>query len=270
VKEYQSGQILLMVVLVMVVVLTVGLSVATRSITNLRTTTEQESSERAFSAAEAGIERALVNNLGVTGSFSNNASYQTTISTLSGVEFLLNNGQLIGKDDAADIWLAQYPNYTNPWTGNLTLYWGLPADVCTASEASNSLAALQVVVLTGTKASSQITHYALDPCAPRRGTNNFELIPAAGGTAAGKTFRFRKTIAVTSGLVMRIIPLYSSTIIGVRGCDGAGNNCNALPAQGTVIESVGTSDKTQRKIVSFRSYPKLPTEFFPYALFSPQ
>ena len=54
--KYQKGQILLLVVLVMTIALTIGLSLATRTITDIRTTTEEENSQRAFSAAEAGIE----------------------------------------------------------------------------------------------------------------------------------------------------------------------------------------------------------------------
>ncbi len=47
----QSGQALLIIVLVMVVALTIGLSVASRTITNLRTSREQASSQKALSAA---------------------------------------------------------------------------------------------------------------------------------------------------------------------------------------------------------------------------
>ena len=62
---------------------------------------------------------------------------------------------------------------------------------------------------------------------------------------------------------MRIMPLYAAAPIAVRGSA-------TLPSQGTRIESVGTSDQTQRKIVSFTSYPSLPTELFPFVLFSPK
>ena len=54
-----SGQTLLVVVLMMVVALTVSLSVVLRSVSNVRTSTDEENSSRAFSAAEAGLELAL-------------------------------------------------------------------------------------------------------------------------------------------------------------------------------------------------------------------
>ncbi len=44
----QRGQILLIIILVMVVALTIGLSVVSRSIVTLRTTEEEENSQKAF------------------------------------------------------------------------------------------------------------------------------------------------------------------------------------------------------------------------------
>lgn len=55
----KSGQVLILVLLTVIVVLTIGLSVASRNITNLRTTTQTEQSQRAFTAAEGGIEDVL-------------------------------------------------------------------------------------------------------------------------------------------------------------------------------------------------------------------
>lgn len=55
----KSGQVLILVLLIVVVALSVGLSVASRNITSLRTSTQTEQSQRAFSAAEGGIEDVL-------------------------------------------------------------------------------------------------------------------------------------------------------------------------------------------------------------------
>ncbi|MBI4037893.1 hypothetical protein HY382_02515 [Candidatus Curtissbacteria bacterium] len=55
----KSGQILILVLLVVVVALAVGLSVASRNLTNLRTSTQSEQSQRAFNAAEGGVEEIL-------------------------------------------------------------------------------------------------------------------------------------------------------------------------------------------------------------------
>src|SRR5580704_3918483 len=98
-QSLEKGQIMLIVVLVMVTALTVALSVAARSITNTRSSQEDANSEQAFSAAEAGIEKSLTSNNAVTGSFSNSAKYQTTMVTVGGVEFSLNNGSPVLKDE---------------------------------------------------------------------------------------------------------------------------------------------------------------------------
>lgn len=55
----ESGQILILVLLIVVVALAVGLSVAARNITNLRTSAQTEQSQRAFTTAEGGVEDIL-------------------------------------------------------------------------------------------------------------------------------------------------------------------------------------------------------------------
>jgi Tfp pilus assembly protein PilX len=270
-RNYEKGQVLLIVILVMTVALTIGLSVATRTITSLRTTAEEESSQRAFSAAEAGIEQALQDNTNNTGTFANNTTYKTSVETLAGPDFFLNNGVTVLKDEAVDLWLSTYPGYTNPWNGPLTLYWGSSSDVCDRVEENNSMAALEVILISGTKNTPQITRYALDPCASRQAGNRFELISQDAGTVKDKTFAFKRTISpITSGLLMRIIPLYSSTSIAVKGCDGVGGGCNSFPAQGKLVTSTGVSDTAERKIIGFQENPSLPVQIFPFILFSPK
>jgi hypothetical protein len=60
-KNHKSGQVVLIVLLVMVVVLTIGLSLISRSVTDISISKDEEEAIRAFSAAEAGIEAALQN-----------------------------------------------------------------------------------------------------------------------------------------------------------------------------------------------------------------
>ena len=55
-----SGQAVLLVILGMAVVLTIVLSVVSRSVTDVSVTKVEEDSSKAFSAAEAGIEKLLI------------------------------------------------------------------------------------------------------------------------------------------------------------------------------------------------------------------
>ncbi|MBI2430428.1 MAG: hypothetical protein HYV39_00185 [Candidatus Levybacteria bacterium] len=285
----EKGQTLLIVVLVMVVVLTIGLSVASRSITNLRTTTEEENSQRAFSAAEAGVEEAIKSSQ--TGeiisnrSLGNNANIlQVKSVSVGGSEFVLNGGNPISKDDGADIWLSDYPNYTNPkkTTGSelqfFTIYWGFSQDACPPE---GNAAAIEVIVLYGTtKASASTKRFAFDPCS-RPSNNNFSsLSPNDSGnfSVAEKTFHYKTPYILRSPnipnnnelYIVRVVPLYGSTPIGVTTCNPGGQNCTPLPAQGKQIESTGSSLETVRKITYFQGHPKLPAELFQYIIFSSQ
>lgn len=260
----ESGQVLLIVVLVMVVALTVGLSVASRSIIHQKTSTEEVDSQKAFSAAEAGIEEALQNpnspivgqNLGNTATIAN-----VSVNTLGGTNnFLMNNGETIHQDEGGDVWLTTYDSdpskiIPNPLSIDLSIYWGDSNFGC-GSPGNN--AALEVIVLTKPSGNYNITHYAYDSCSR---SNNFSAA-AGSGTVGGVNFANHVNInGIKNGLFARVVPIYSSTVIGVTGN-------TLLPQQGTIITSTGTAGSTQRKVTLFQAYESLPTEFF-YTLFSP-
>lgn len=276
----QSGQTLLIVVLVMVVSLTVGLSVVLRSITNVRIAAEEENSQRAFSAAEAGIEQALKTGANISNqTLDNNAVIkEVTIQQLSGDQFLVNSGNSIEKNDGVDIWLVEHNedgtlDYSSGWqelsaNSNLTLYWGNSNDGCVN-------AALEVVVISGTQASPVSTRYAWDACAARRGQNSFDAPDTGFYSLGGKNFYYREEITISSaskGILVRINPLYAKTILAVKGCNENSTpphaSCNTLPTQGKIVESVGSVNETVRKVNFFQGYPKVPAEFFPHTLFS--
>jgi Tfp pilus assembly protein PilX len=279
----QSGQALLIVVLVMVIALTVGLSVISRTVTNLRTSTEQASSQKALAAAEAGIEQAIEKNtaggaLPIIGNFPSGAtSYITQVTENSNVQSLLNGGNVVPKDQGVDVWLIPYSAdptslWTTSWSGNLIVYWGTSSDVCT-NDSSNTMAALEIVVVSGSKASPITTRYAYDPCTNgvnRQSSDNFTPVAPSSNTIAGDTFNYSVSVPVTQGFLARVVPLYAGSLIAVAGQD-AGNNPLSLPAQGKTIVSTGKSDNgtTHRKVAVFESYPELPTELFPFTIFSP-
>ncbi|MCL4353493.1 pilus assembly PilX N-terminal domain-containing protein [Patescibacteria group bacterium] len=286
--EKEKGQTLLIVVLVMVIALTVILSLAARSVVNLRNSNEEASSQKALSAAEAGVEEALQNAIcvsscpTVSGSINSN-TFSTNIESLPypSKEFLFNNGDVVAKDDGADLWLIDHNkdgslNYASGWQSvggspSLTFYWGTPSsDAC-------SSAALELIVLSENNASSdngasvKSDRYIYDPCSSssRRPGNKFSS-PLSGGTVAGQSFSYSATINIpnNSGILVRALPYYANSPIGVAAGCSTGQNCS-LPSQGNAITSTGTSGKTTRKITIFRGYSELPTEFFPFILFSP-
>lgn len=257
----QQGQALLIVVLVMVIGLTVGLSIASKSITSLRSSTDEANSQKALAAAEAGIEQAIKSNASIAdGSFTNNTTYDTTVTKVLGTSFLLNAGNPVLADDGISLWLSDYsadPNliYQNSWSGDLTVSWGNSSDGC-------SNAAIEIAVISGTKASPVLTRYVFDPCQVRSSVNRFTYLASSGTTISGINFFYKTTISISLGLLAKIIPLYTNASMGVTGS-------TPLPSQGSTITSTGKSGGTERKVNVFQGYPEIPSEYFPYNLFSP-
>jgi hypothetical protein len=266
----QRGQALLIVVLAMVVALTVGLSVVSRSIVNLKNSQQQISSQQALSAAEAGVEQAIKNGASVANTpLSSQTSYQTTVSTISGTtRFLLNGSNKVAKDDAIYIWLTPYS--TDPtklfldqdrWNGSLDLYWGDSTTAC-------NNAALEIVVISGTRAVPLVTKYAYDPCSNRASRNNFSAPVNASQSVSGITLYNKATIPIINGFLIRAVPLYADSYIGSLGTNNV--NTPVLPSQGSIIISTGTTDNNiVRKLNVFQGYPEMPAELFPFSIFWP-
>lgn len=269
----QRGQALLIIVLIMVVALTVGLSVATRSITSLRTSTEEANSAQALSAAEAGLEKSLATGQSISQSFfSNNLNYETSVATVSGTEILLNNGIEVAKDEGIDLWLVDHncgtdqksPCFNSRYNGNIKIYFSPAANEC---DSSIFPAALEIAVLIIFDTNPYITRYAVDPCASRRTLNNFESpFTSSPISISGKQFSYYKELSITDGLIVRIIPVYKDAVIGVTAS-------SPLPSQGSVVTATGTfgseNSKIVRKLTAFQAFPSLPVEYFTFGIFSP-
>lgn len=300
-KRTQAGQALLIVVLIMVIVLTVSLAIVARTITNLRTTNDDDNSQQAFSAAEAGIDRAIKSNCinpsdcpdAITGSFTTDknksVSYTTSVTPLAGVNsfYVRGKGAQIEEDQGADVWLSQYDpdptkRYTNPQSGTVTIYWGrYGEDAC-------STAALEIIAITGDKTNPIMKRYTIDPCDARRGTNGFcpkNTVPDCLTISNGSSFPddsgyFNYSTSLTfsdssKGILLRIIPLYTNTILGAKGICQPSGACDPFYSQGKQIESIGTvgipgSSQTKRKITYFQGYAELPVELLQYSLLVPK
>lgn len=264
-KNKESGQSLLIVVLVMIIALTVGLALISRTITSIKTSTEEASSQKALGAAEAGIEQSLKNPDKVPQGiipFGSESTFQTSISPIVGKSFLVNGGDVVQRDDNVDVWMSDYSTesaklYQNPVPqANIWINFGESLDPCQNP-------AIEVDVVSGSKAAPIQKTYAYDAC-PSRNSNNFSApAPGSGDIIDGVSF-LNKTVAipVSSGLFMRVIPIYKNGKIGIT-------SDVSLPSQGSVVASTGISGTTKRKVSVYQGFPKIPAEFFPYTLFSP-
>jgi Tfp pilus assembly protein PilX len=274
----QGGQILLIVILVVIVSSTIGLSLLSRSIISLRTSTEEAESQQALAAAEAGIERAIQNNTPTELSdtfVENSSNYLTGFVAVQSSSFLVNGGNVIPKDEGADVWIVSHDNNDNPVYSeakslqNINLYWGSTSENC--NTASIAPAAIEVIVVSRSIASGATSshRYAYDSCS--RG-NNFTssesgVFDIAGATFGNRTPENHLTQGVGEIVFMRVIPIYKDTVIGVSACDYGGNNCTNLPIQGYIISSTGTSGDASRKLTVFKGYPQTFLPYVSYGLF---
>ncbi len=274
-KNYEKGQILLIVVITMIVALTVGLSVASRTVTELRLSKQNEESQRAFNAAEAGIDRVLQQGgtIPISETLGNNSDFIVSSEEYSGVQILLNNGEQVDQDVGADVWLSNYPDFSGRLaSGNLTIYWG-DNDQVNCNAPGPVKPALEVVILQGIIATPSVTKYLYDTCGGRTSgtldvSDSGSYTPITG--MPGEIFRNKidVPISISNGIIMKIIPLYNSTTVAIIASPDSLGNPQPLPSQGSVIESTGTSGETVRRITYYQSYPQLPIEVFPYNIIS--
>lgn len=303
----QAGQILLIVILVIIVASTIGLSLASRTITSLRTSTEEAESQKALAAAEAGIERAIQDSIPVAmlegNNPSNRSSYKATAVSVQSSSFLLNgrstilddSGKIkeiipntVPKDEGVDVWFVDHDTDGNPayttavvFNGFLHLYWGLSSDSCNE-------AAIQAVIITrnpslpdSNPSKIKSYRYTYDGCSTRRGSvpsdpgNHFTSATSGSFTKDGITLNNKtKANDLSSGIpasekiiLMRVIPIYKDAVIRIEACNNGGEICTELPSQGYVITSTGTSGQAVRKLTVFKGYPQTYLPYLSYGLF---
>jgi hypothetical protein len=268
---FQQGQIVLILVLITVVGLTIGLSLVSRTITDVRISSQIEQSNRAFSAAEAGVESALKGAVigGPTGTVSlANASAKYNVTALGGGSNVFNfpltetyNVQTLWliahKNDGTVDESASYPPSTNNYPPNLSF------DVCWGSGTSNPAVIISLYYKDGSNYKVAKGAYDGDPSS-RTPANNFYSADT-GGSYCGGNYKYRKTLTPSSDLgvsnpaakliMLRIQPIYDNTQIAIAPATG-----ESFPIQGKIITSIGqTNTGLARKIQVNQSYQVLPS-----------
>ncbi len=287
--QNESGQALLLVLLSMAVVLTVVLSILSRSVLDVAVTTGEEEALRAFSAAEAGIERALI--IGSdTGTITiGDAQFSASVSGFASgsKEFVhpikIYSGEsvvtwFIAHDDNRDfVCSVEKPCFTGD---TLKVCWGKEG----TGESEAGTPAIEVIIVyaktPGDYSTVKVARDVYDPNSGRRASNNFAVPDAGGCTISGENLAFQKTIdlsglgipaasySIENGLqYVRIKTFYNTSIAHPIGMDAnyAGNS--VLPSQGLQIESIGSAGDANRKINVFQSYGE-PPSIFDSAIFS--
>lgn len=278
-----SGQIVLLLVLITVVGLTIGLSLISRTVTDVRISSQIEQSGRAFSAAEAGVENALqsINSGAITptGSLSINnleAEANYSIKTYGGTSDVLVFNQTEANATQL-IWLIDHDNARNiviptpPAVGPVS--YDSAVDICWGSD-PNTDPAVEVSLYYISGGEFRIAKAAYDSIV-RVPQNNFYWPTDPGVNVCGSNYRYQKRVTFNSSapdgfgigssavpLALRLRPLYANSTLAIRPF-GSFN----LPKQGEIITSVGhTGTDTVRKIEVINGYKQMPS-ILDYALF---
>lgn len=271
----QSGQIAIVLLLTMLVALSIGLVVTQRSVTDVTTSTQSEQASRAFSAAEAGIERAI--SQGTTGLLQlpendSQADVSFTPVAMSGSDAF--EFPAIFRDEIAQFWLADPNSALNPPAqvyppgSNFFIHFG--------EQSANPAPALEVTVVTFNTNFNTYNNsrYYFDPDGSRRSNNNFSScttgvsVTTTLSDGTSKQFRCRATIpAAGSGsrpIMARARILYSNNAQPLALQPAGGAN---FPDQGRIYTSVGRAGESEQRLEVFQQTGVAPS-MFDYVLFS--
>lgn len=290
-RNFESGQVVLILLLVMTVALAIGLSVVQRSLTDVSSSTKTEQSSRAFSAAEAGIEKALLEDRAIAGDPINvNLSENNSSAKVTDSGLLPSSGQAlefpaISKEEIIHMWLSKDDNSLSEYYKQtaVEIYWG---DIGNSADKP----ALELNILSQVSGNTyKNKKIFLDP-ENRKKPNNAVRIDALkdGVSAFDCPGTYTADITTSSGsgrkfLCKAVIGGLESKLILMRGrmlyaeyphpiavkssCNSAITQDCSFPPQVKIIKSSGTSGGTQRTIQLFQIKNVVPF-YFDYAVFS--
>lgn len=292
----KGGQILVVVLLVVVVILAIGLSVASRNLTNLKGSTQAEQSQRAFTAAEGGVESTL-SKLNDVAQFINQTSTNTGSGTVSGctkplgagdktqancglgntpvgVDSSLSNSNVVVKASSAYERVIQPGDIAQVNLKNMALNsvfevkW---SKIANPNEQSPNSATLEFTFIYNNAGTygQQREAVTIDPISSQSGFRQ------CGGSTTTFITKLDSTDTQWKCVVdfklpsanfemVRIKPFWNGTTVNVSSVSGT-----ALPVQTYDITSTATTDSgLSRKVqVSRDALPQLPA-IFDYVLYS--
>ena len=290
----QPGQALVLVLLSLAVVLTLVLFILSRSITDIAISSRQEESVRAFSAAEAGIEKSLVIGTGASQEFQD-ANYTSSVSDYaeSTQDYVYPINMASG--DTFTTWFSAHDtdgnficDATHPCFYSSSLGSANFIKVCWGKTGTGSGNSTTPAVefsffyedTPGVPSTVKIARAAFDPNSSRTTENAFASSDLGTCTISGNQYAFQKTLTFNDlgiapgsfqsqgGLqFMRARMFYNSDTshpIGVT-VNFAGNSI--LPSQGQSIVSTGVSGESNRRLEVFQGWPEVPS-VFDYSVYS--
>jgi hypothetical protein len=247
--QNRKGQVLLIAVMLLATVITVVMTIAFNSTTETQVIKLEEDSQKALSAAEAGIDAVIkqsvsssvqINSLGQFNSQGITGNAQVT--TISKPTFI---SPLLQKDEQYTFYLSDYPTFANPQSGDLNLYFVSETGQCPG---------IEILVVTNTYAQER---YAFNTCATQI-INNAPTASNVPTEIDAIPFQWKTQLPVVNGIVIFVKVYGGKTKLGFKFESGS-----PLPSQGKLIESEArTTSGVVKRIQLFQSFPQVPSNFF--------
>lgn len=255
---FRSGQITILVLLLSLLGLTTALSVASRSLSDLKQVTQVDVGTKAFAAAEAGLEFALNE---FSRNFNPDCTVQTanlTIPGISGINYTICPNS---KDYASwtnvfkdDVFQVVFPTNNPNNLKSANVLWENPA------------AAIEIDVIDN---GGTVSRYFSNPVGSTT-ANGFatgsNVANCISSTCNDPAFSSWSSCVIgianiDNASMIRIKPLYANSSVAICG-QTAGGSPGRIPLQNYVITVTATSTNgTVRKIQVIKTPPVLPAIF---------
>jgi len=284
-----KGQALLVVLLSMSVVLAVVLSSVSKSVTDITITTYEEDSLRAFSAAEAGIEEALLESV-VPGDTIPETKLDASDPADPRYEAEVNDPDAGGTFEYPDkltsgevgtFWFVSHDNNGNMLCAGETCTSTNKLEICWTNE-EDKKPAVEIAFYydkTGNSytindySSLEVKRFNFDPISSRATSRNF--IAASNSCDIGDQYAFStgsyfnqlKTRVdgcvqgASKCLIAARVRMLDNGDVGQKMSLKVRGGGAVLPPQGVLISSTGTSGDSTRKVTVLQGYPEPPNVF---------
>lgn len=267
----RRGQILILVLLIVVVALAVGLSVAARNITNLRTSTQTEQSQRAFSAAEGGVEDILsrLSSIATSPALSDGSEiYTVSVGNLDASVTVKTSNVYQSTVDTGSVGQIDLQGAS----GNLQMDWASCDDPIESPQPATI--AVTQYIQNGSTYSQQRQIFQGDPFAGRSESGSFDSSSGPVSCPSATGFRKSATIPIQANAVLlRIRPFWVKATVKVS-CLGVCNLLSQIYDITSTAKVVPTGSDpsttggvTRTVKVQRTALPQLPAAF-DYVLFS--
>ena len=237
-RNNQSGQALMIVLLALAAVASVALTISTRSTTDISVTTNVEDSQRAFTAAEAGIEKVLLDETAaIGGSLEENvgdagASFTANADTIPEDPQAYAYPFKVAAGDVATLWFMSHDENGQLSCAGLPCYTATNIRVCWGEDGALPVdaGAVEITVYSQNSAGQIIaSRTTLDEDLPRLNESGFEAGNEGDcGTIDGQQY------AISRSLNFSVEPPLTGSIECERRCSilfgftvTANNSCSS-------------------------------------------